>query len=457
MSSPVESRVLQEVAAAPVIREPFEHCVIDEVFPQEFFREIQANWPELEQFLPLEESGRLRSKGRQKGKRNVVFLTDEGLERLDAGRRRFWAERMRSWLCTPQFQDAVIGKFRDVLGPRLGADTEIVADGLIVSDRTEYSIGPHTDHPRRLVSMLFYLPPDASLRQFGTALYKPKAEGFTCAGGPHYSFDNFTRVKTFDFVPNRLVFFPKSDRCFHAVEPVTVPDAERRLLIFDFQARRWEDARPSAASWSRSNPSPRYRELMRQYREMHQQGERFLAIAAEDTFPGFSLKPHLQTVRDLAEATGALSILDYGSGKGRLYRPQRIEVPGEPGRWESVADYWNVDNVACYDPCYAPFSTLPEGRFDGVVSTDVLEHCPEEDIPWILEEIFSYASKFVFLTVAGYEARKRLPNGENAHCTLRPLEWWQSLVGAAASRHPGLRWKARYYADARTPREFGSA
>ena len=93
-----------------------------------------------------------------------------------------------------------------------------------------------------------------------------------------------------------------------------------------------------------------------------------------------SLFPHIKRIRDLVVTTGAVTLLDYGCGKGMQYEAHRLEVPGA-GVFEGVLDYWDVDEVRCYDPCYAPDSALPEEQFDGVVSTDVPEHCPEEDIP----------------------------------------------------------------------------
>jgi hypothetical protein len=54
-----------------------------------------------------------------------------------------------------------------------------------------------------------------------------------------------------------------------------------------------------------------------------------------------------------------------------------------------------------------------------VISTDVLEHCPGKvNVPWIVDEMFGYATRFVFANVAVIPAGKRLPNGENAHCTI---------------------------------------
>ena len=194
-------------------------------------------------------------------------------------------------------------------------------------------------------------------------------------------------------------------------------------------------------SYSRANPSPRYQELAVMYRQMHVEGERFLGQPPEQTFPGASLLPQAARVRRMIERSGAQNILDYGCGKGRQYDLREVHIPGVEGVFESVQDYWEVDFVHCYDPSYAPFSALPEGKFDGVICTDVLEHCPEPDMPWIVGELFAYASRFVFANVACYPARKRLPNGENAHVTLKPAAWWGELFRAAAERHPGVAWE----------------
>ncbi len=193
-------------------------------------------------------------------------------------------------------------------------------------------------------------------------------------------------------------------------------------------------------NYSRAHPSPRYLELQRLYRAMHEQGEIFLGIPAEETFPGKSLPAQAARIRPLIVSTGAQTILDYGSGKGKQYEPT-VVLDENGRRWPSMMDYWNVEEVVCYDPCYEPFSRLPKGKFDGVVSTDVLEHCPEEDIPWIVGEMFDFAERFVFANIACFPARKRLSNGENAHCTIRPPEWWKQLLDEIAARHSGIQWE----------------
>ncbi|MCU0805289.1 MAG: hypothetical protein MUF79_09410 [Burkholderiales bacterium] len=147
--------------------------------------------------------------------------------------------------------------------------------------------------------------------------------------------------------------------------------------------------------YSRENPSPRYRELTQLYRQMHAEGEQFLKIPPEQTFPGLSLPSQAGRIKRLVAATGATNILDYGSGKGMQYDLRGIKA--EDGTvYDSIQDFWDVDFIQCYDPSFTPFSKLPTGR---------------------------------------------LPTGENAHCTIQPPEWWQALIRRVAAQFPGVAWE----------------
>lgn len=238
MFSGVEARVLERIAAAPVLREPFPHCVIDDVFPEDFYESIIDRWPEEKSWQSLPESGRV-SKGHY-AERQVVLMNGPGYARLDGERCEFWSAQVGGWLLGEGFRAAVLEKFaRELEQSGFGAPFGTTSgDALIVSDRTSYAIGPHTDAVHRLVSLLFYLPEDAAFRRFGTALYAPLDPAFRCRGGLHHRFDLFRRVKTVEFVPNRLVAFPKSDSCFHGVERVDLPGIERRLLIYNVRCNR---------------------------------------------------------------------------------------------------------------------------------------------------------------------------------------------------------------------------
>ena len=47
----------------------------------------------------------------------------------------------------------------------------------------------------------------------------------------------------------------------------------------------------------------------------------------------------------------------------------------------------------------------------------------------------------MFANVACYPAMKHLPNGENAHCTVRPADWWQEQLHRVSAAHPAIRYE----------------
>lgn len=207
---------------------------------------------------------------------------------------------------------------------------------------------------------------------------------------------------------------------------------------------------------SRENPSPRYMENLEYCREIHEKGYPPENVPPERAFDGVSLKPHVWAIRTVIEKcrdeTRATvdSILDYGSGKAEGYERITTKLP-DGTQVQGLKNLWRVAETTFYDPAYAPFSALPEGRFDGVISTDVLEHCPEEDLDWIIREIFDYSKVFVFCTAALYPAEKHLPNGDNAHITQKSAGWWLDKFETAAKEAGG---RTYFLALMRSPSDF---
>ncbi len=187
-------------------------------------------------------------------------------------------------------------------------------------------------------------------------------------------------------------------------------------------------------AYSRENPSERYREILAYYKNLHEEGDVINNISAKETFDGRSLIPHVNHIRSLCLNNSSKTLLDYGSGKAMGYDVATAELP-DGTVVKGIKSIWNIDNITFYDPGYAPYSTLPDGKFDAVISTDVLEHIPEEDIPWVLAEMFAYARQFLFCTIALYPAEKILPDGTNAHITLKDAGWWANQLEAASAKY----------------------
>lgn len=109
------------------------------------------------------------------------------------------------------------------------------------------------------------------------------------------------------------------------------------------------------------------------------------------------------------------TILDYGCGQSRL-----VEMLKYDDRVQTFR----------YDPAIAEIATLPVPSADLVVNTDVMEHIPTSDVDDVLSDIARISSHALF-NIATAPAGRVLFNGENAHCTVQPADWW----GQVLSRH----------------------
>ena len=230
----VLNHVLDRVAETTTTESPFPHLVIDNVFPDDYYAQMLANFPTPESLRSISASGRVATDAYKE--RSVVLFNDDEFIRMDDTQKRFWTE-FASWMYSDQFVQSFLQKFSGELESRLERilqveqALELRGDSLLVNDQSQYAIGPHTDAPHRLVTFLFYLPPDASMRELGTSIYRPKDRDFVCWGGPHHPFKLFDRVATVEYLPNRLLAFPKTERSFHGVEPITRLGVNRQLLI----------------------------------------------------------------------------------------------------------------------------------------------------------------------------------------------------------------------------------
>ncbi len=236
MHTGVDRQVYYKLANAPLLPFPFPHLVAEEVFPPAFYATLREHLPPREAMKSLKELKRVTA-GYPDG-RYVLPLDAAHLAELRAPLRDFWGEVAR-WMLSGAFANLMLNKFSDTLHARLGDWTtqQFQHEAMLVQDYTAYSLGPHTDGRSKVLSLLFYLPADATRPHLGTSLYVPKDVNFRCEGGPHHPYEQFRRVYTTAYRPNTLFAFPKSDYSFHGVEPVEEADVRRDLLLYDIMVR----------------------------------------------------------------------------------------------------------------------------------------------------------------------------------------------------------------------------
>lgn len=115
-------------------------------------------------------------------------------------------------------------------------------------------------------------------------------------------------------------------------------------------------------------------------------------------------------VAQVMQAVGAVELLDYGAGKGRL--------------GQTLSQHSNRPlTVHHYDPSIPEWSATPNPcRF--VACIDVLEHIEPHLLDNVLDDLKRVTLGVGVFTVHTGAAIKVLPDGRNAHLIQQPPSWW---------------------------------
>jgi 2-polyprenyl-3-methyl-5-hydroxy-6-metoxy-1,4-benzoquinol methylase len=140
--------------------------------------------------------------------------------------------------------------------------------------------------------------------------------------------------------------------------------------------------------------TPEYRELNR---KLHETRPTYGA--------GLATNGYYPIIKMTAIHYKALSILDYGCGKGALKK--------------TLTDF----NISEYDPCIEGKDGDPE-PCDMLVCLDVMEHIEPELLDDVLAHIKSKFTKCAFISVSLISANAILADGRNAHLIQESPEWW---------------------------------
>lgn len=152
------------------------------------------------------------------------------LARLDTSAESAWRD-VAAALAAPEVRAAWLERLG--VSWRRGDGEALRSQAFLSRDFTPYAIGPHTDVPRRVLSMILYLSPASAPESWGTTLFRPREAGFECARGQHYGFEGFVPAQVVPFRPNRAVVFARSNRSFHGLMPIAAAAEPRDTLLYE--------------------------------------------------------------------------------------------------------------------------------------------------------------------------------------------------------------------------------
>lgn len=230
MHSDFGEHVIYQMLNAPLRKYPFPHIFVEEIFPKEFYQELLLKLPPKNDYKPIDALG-LVPPGTYR-ERHVFPFAPDFLNKLPEDRKDFWIT-FAEWIQGDRFRKTVLNLFP--IGDRFSnARQEPRFESIVelLRDTTNYSIGPHTDHPVILISLLFYLPKDESRADIGTSIVIPNNPAFSDPQGKHHKFEDFKLAHTMPYKPNAFLGFLRTDNSWHGVYPLKEERVERNLLSY---------------------------------------------------------------------------------------------------------------------------------------------------------------------------------------------------------------------------------
>lgn len=214
---------LYKLRNAPILKYPFPHFYAQNVFPSDFFETLLASLGGDDTYTPLP------------GGYNARAASSEMPECMN----EFTANQRFAQNVLQMFEKAFYERFPDHSRPKFRSEWRFIRD----SDG--YAIGPHTDAPHKVVSLLFYLQcftekpeiGEVFTSEYGTGIYVPEDGQKTCIGGPHHKFEGFREVWRAPFFRNSCFGFFKTDNSWHAVEQIHAK-IRRDVLLFNIYAEK---------------------------------------------------------------------------------------------------------------------------------------------------------------------------------------------------------------------------
>jgi len=205
---PVE-HAIYKLRNAQVNEYPYGHFFVHDVFPKDFYHDLIKALPGNEHYAPLPGGYRHRQ------------ALQSPIEMVAGFDSAYFASQVLT-----VFSKQFFTRYPDHNRPKFRQEIRFIRD------EEGYAIGPHTDAPWKVVSLLFYLPSEYHYVDHGTSIYVPEDHKKTCPGGPHYPFEGFHEVWRAPFVPNSCFGFFKTPNSWHGVEKIE-GKTERNVMLFN--------------------------------------------------------------------------------------------------------------------------------------------------------------------------------------------------------------------------------
>jgi hypothetical protein len=231
---------------APLVLSPFPHFVVRPFFPADVYAALLDLLPGGDLYRPFAYDKHHNPDG--ESNRRHFEMSDRALEQLEPRNRRFW-RTIRSVAGSAELKQLTFTKLAPALVFRYGIRPDEVPNlpGFalpeLFCESAGYSLKPHPDTRREVVTMQIALARDATQRGLGTEFYRRSANPLMWARAPR----GFIVARTMDFLPNSAYAFAVLNTwrrtSWHGCRAIPASCGERHSLL-NIWYEKAEDSNP---------------------------------------------------------------------------------------------------------------------------------------------------------------------------------------------------------------------
>ena len=242
-------QLTNNISKSEIVKEPFAHKYIEDVFPKDFYLSLLENIPKKNNYTAINKTGTVSPD--YNDERFIFNFLDQNDNIKLTDTQKIFFKEIEKILFSKNLFETVTSNFKLTLDENLKnlSEQEKTSFGFpnlefnirsaLIKDFTKYSLGAHTDGVLKFITFLFYIPSHKDLKNNGTSLYEPLQ---SISSEKHFSLEEtkkyFKKIKTCPFIPNSVLIFPRTARSFHGVEEINIFQKERNLLLLNYNLQK---------------------------------------------------------------------------------------------------------------------------------------------------------------------------------------------------------------------------
>lgn len=223
MAESLKQYVKNKVEGSVVQTDPFSFLYIPNFFPDSFYQQLELVFPIEHQLTGIGDKPHRIVTGRVPGRSTLdIFHMNPvvGYKQIENYPHKKFCIDFQ--LLASNFLVPLIADKLKISLPECRTD-----DMRFVLDQEGYFKQPHTDHPKKTMSILIYM----SYSSVGTSIFKPKQLAKFDSQGVNHPFNDFVEAFQAPFVPNALLAFERTDTSFHGVKLLNNNEQRKSIQI----------------------------------------------------------------------------------------------------------------------------------------------------------------------------------------------------------------------------------